>query len=145
MWDLPRPGLEPASPALAGRFSITAPPGKPYSQFLFPNFFSPPFSTLFCVVLRLTSTDCIYWVLCVWLLDVGRSLEENEELDNYSLHSTPPPGVSAVVVFLCGCSNIFPCPCLFRPRGGRAFSLLLGPGHFTIFRQFPQRSLCVYT
>ena len=30
MWDPPRPGLEPASPALAGRLSTTAPPGKPY-------------------------------------------------------------------------------------------------------------------
>ena len=30
MWDLPRPGLEPACPALAGRFSTTAPPGKPH-------------------------------------------------------------------------------------------------------------------
>ena len=29
MWGLPRPGLEPVSPALAGRFSTTAPPGKP--------------------------------------------------------------------------------------------------------------------
>ena len=29
MWDLPRPGPEPVSPALAGRFSTTAPPGKP--------------------------------------------------------------------------------------------------------------------
>ena len=29
MWDLPRPGLEPLSPALAGRLSTTAPPGKP--------------------------------------------------------------------------------------------------------------------
>ena len=29
MWDLPRPGLEPVSPALVGRFSTTAPPGKP--------------------------------------------------------------------------------------------------------------------
>ena len=29
MWDLPRPGFEPVSPALAGRFSTTAPPGKP--------------------------------------------------------------------------------------------------------------------
>ena len=29
MWDLPRPGLEPVSPALTGRFSTTAPPGKP--------------------------------------------------------------------------------------------------------------------
>ena len=26
---VPRPGLEPVSPALAGRFSTTAPPGKP--------------------------------------------------------------------------------------------------------------------
>ena len=31
MWDLPRPGLEPVSPALAGRLSTTAPPGKPKS------------------------------------------------------------------------------------------------------------------
>ena len=30
MWDLPRPGLEPASPASAGRLSTTAPPGKTY-------------------------------------------------------------------------------------------------------------------
>ena len=29
MWDLPRPGLEPVSSALAGRFSTTVPPGKP--------------------------------------------------------------------------------------------------------------------
>ena len=29
MWDLPSPGLEPVSPALAGGFSTTAPPGKP--------------------------------------------------------------------------------------------------------------------
>ena len=29
MWDPPRPGPEPASPALAGRLSTTAPPGKP--------------------------------------------------------------------------------------------------------------------
>ena len=29
MWDLPRPGLEPVSPALAGRFSTTVPTGKP--------------------------------------------------------------------------------------------------------------------
>ena len=28
MWDLPRPGLEPVSPALAGRLLTTAPPGS---------------------------------------------------------------------------------------------------------------------
>ena len=33
MWDLPRPGLKPVFPASAGRFSTTAPPGKPYSSF----------------------------------------------------------------------------------------------------------------
>ena len=33
MWDPPRPGLEPVSPALAGRFSTTAPPGKPPAWF----------------------------------------------------------------------------------------------------------------
>ena len=29
MWDLPRPGLEPVSPELAGGFLTTVPPGKP--------------------------------------------------------------------------------------------------------------------
>ena len=29
MWDLPGPGLEPVSPALAGGFLTTVPPGKP--------------------------------------------------------------------------------------------------------------------
>ena len=34
-WDLPRPGLEPVSPALTGRFITTAPPGKPlFSSFI---------------------------------------------------------------------------------------------------------------
>ena len=35
MWDPPRPGLKPVSPALAGRLSTTAPPGKPENVFLF--------------------------------------------------------------------------------------------------------------
>ena len=30
MWDLPGPGLEPMSPALAGVFLTTAPPGEPH-------------------------------------------------------------------------------------------------------------------
>ena len=34
MWDLPGPGLEPVSPALAGGFLTTAPPGKPENIFL---------------------------------------------------------------------------------------------------------------
>ena len=34
MWDLPGPGLEPMSPALAGGFLTTAPPGKPWRSLL---------------------------------------------------------------------------------------------------------------
>ena len=33
MWNLPRPGLEPVSPALAGRFSTIVPPGKPWQSY----------------------------------------------------------------------------------------------------------------
>ena len=47
MWDLPGPGLEPVSPALAGGFLTTEPPGKP----------SPP----------------PFWGRCAGLLAVPRS------------------------------------------------------------------------
>ena len=40
MWDPPRPGFEPVSPAPAGRLSTTAPPGKPYIHFLFVDYTS---------------------------------------------------------------------------------------------------------
>ena len=43
MWDLPRPGLEPASPALAGRFSTTVPPGKPPREVFFKVGLSSPY------------------------------------------------------------------------------------------------------
>ena len=36
MWDLPGPGHEPVSPALAGGLSTTAPPGKPFSFVFWP-------------------------------------------------------------------------------------------------------------
>ena len=35
MWDFPRPGLKPVSPALAGGFLTTAPPGKPLKMYTF--------------------------------------------------------------------------------------------------------------
>ena len=38
MWDPPRPGLEPVSPALAGGFSTTAPPGKLPMGLVLPTF-----------------------------------------------------------------------------------------------------------
>ena len=41
MWDLPRPGLEPVSPALAGRFLTTVPPGKPPGDVFISSFLHP--------------------------------------------------------------------------------------------------------
>ena len=38
VWDPPRPGLKLVSPALAGRFSTTAPPGKPYLCYFYLHF-----------------------------------------------------------------------------------------------------------
>ena len=43
MWDLPGPGLEPVSPALAGGFLTTAPPGKPLGVILKMTFPTPTF------------------------------------------------------------------------------------------------------
>ena len=37
MWNLPKPGIEPMSPTLAGRFFSTAPPGKSLVQFMCQN------------------------------------------------------------------------------------------------------------
>ena len=37
MWDLPRPGIEPVSPALAGGFLTTVPPGKPQALLIVPE------------------------------------------------------------------------------------------------------------
>ena len=42
MWDLPGPGLESVSPALAGGFSTTAPPGKSPTLFLNRKKFTDP-------------------------------------------------------------------------------------------------------
>ena len=47
--DLPRPGLEPVSPALAGGFSTTAPPGKPQNS---------PFWSIHSVAFRVFTELC---------------------------------------------------------------------------------------
>ena len=39
LWDLPGPGLEPLSPALAGGFLTTAPPEKPWILHIFIELF----------------------------------------------------------------------------------------------------------
>ena len=66
MWDLPRPGLEPASPALAGRLSTTAPPGKPYSYYYY--YFKLLFENLFIYLF------IIFWLCWVFVSMRGLSL-----------------------------------------------------------------------
>ena len=69
MWDLPGPGLEPVSPALAGGFLTTAPPGKPLDKFL--NFYFIVVRTVnmrstlntFSSVQSYISVDCRYSVV----------------------------------------------------------------------------------
>ena len=57
LWDIPRPGLEPVSPALAGRFSTTAPPGKPLCLIIF---------TYICIFVHLVNAYVVY--LCTFTL-----------------------------------------------------------------------------
>ena len=73
MWDLPRSGLEPVSPALAGRFLTTVPPGKPWID---------PFIIIWCTSLSLVTvfdlksilseiniaTPVLFWLRFAWNL-----------------------------------------------------------------------------
>ena len=77
--NLPRPGLEPVSPALAGRFSTTGPPGKPPHLILFKNSFSLSVENLFVPFvylkhgynsrLKTLSTDSNIWVISLLAFD----------------------------------------------------------------------------
>ena len=61
MWDPPRPGLEPVSPTLAGRFSTTAPPGKPWEFFIHSGYKS--FSDIWFASIFFQSDSCILFLL----------------------------------------------------------------------------------
>ena len=74
MWDLPRPGLEPASPALAGRFSTTVPPGKPSIKYF----------------------ECtIMWAHRVW--DICSELESAQDFNFNQSQSSPWLGSPSVL------------------------------------------------
>ena len=64
MWDLPRPGLEPMSPALAGGFLTTAPPGKSLHSFLKDSFTGIKFQLCrgFCCFCILRYYSIIFWL-----------------------------------------------------------------------------------
>ena len=48
VWDLPRSGIKPVSPALAGRLFTTEPPGKPSMTLLYPRNWNS-FSIFLCL------------------------------------------------------------------------------------------------
>ena len=64
MWDLPGPGLEPVSPALAGGFLTTMPPGK--SLYLY--FYHTPGNSLKAGELLV---DCVNSYACLVFFRVG--------------------------------------------------------------------------
>ena len=66
MWDHPRPGIEPVSPALAGGFLSTAPPRKsPSYLFYFILFY-------FLLFFKINLFICFYFWLCWVFLAVHR-------------------------------------------------------------------------
>ena len=70
MWDLPRPGLKPVSPALAGGFSTTAPPGKPGTSHFFFFAFSHCSGCRYLIVFLI----CYFWLRWVFVSVRGLSL-----------------------------------------------------------------------
>ena len=67
MWDLPRPGLEPVSPALAGRFSTAAPPGKPGKSLFYKSEEMPSFLFVWHAELHVKLHDKNY--VSIWDLN----------------------------------------------------------------------------
>ena len=60
MWDLPRPGHEPVSPALAGRFSTTVPPGKPQMGIFLTSLLEYNCFTMVCQFLLYNKVNQLY-------------------------------------------------------------------------------------
>ena len=68
MWDPPRQGLEPVFPALAGRFSTTAPPEKPWNLFL---------RIKLSVNLFFYIDNQYFWVVHTFFTDLKRLIHES--------------------------------------------------------------------
>ena len=71
-WDLPRPGIEPVPPALAGGFFTTEPPGKP--QEMFSNTWPQMF---LCLIVGCRKLKTFMLILYSWVhLTCGRKLSD---------------------------------------------------------------------
>ena len=65
MWNLPRPGIKPIFPALAGKFLSTVPPGKSRNFFFFVTIFTWNFTCFFISVNINLSPYMASWRHCV--------------------------------------------------------------------------------
>ena len=63
MWDLPGPGFKPVSPAVAGGFLTTAPPGK--SKIQYSNSTSFLYSRISCCCSYLIKSACLESPTCL--------------------------------------------------------------------------------
>ena len=63
MWDLPGPGLEPASPALAGGFLTTVPPGTSRYTHPWSDSTQINFSSMSCSALYQSGADLAGYIL----------------------------------------------------------------------------------
>ena len=114
MWDLPRPGLKPVSPALAGRFSTTAPPGKPLLSFLFSNsHILPPKNFFFPVfILKWTRSKSMIKftqkLFCLWCISVGTLIKNWENRNIMYLCSW-----AIIVGNICGFYTVILSLCMY--------------------------------
>ena len=88
MWDLPRPGLEPVSPALAGGFLTTAPPGKSlkyidYLEYNFPRSRRSEAMTVTLLLSILVTFDVLN--LCICYLRIKNNFKEMN-IKNYKIN-----------------------------------------------------------
>ena len=117
MWDLPRPGLEPVSPALAGSLSTTAPPGKP------PTFISDPQG-------RAPSRLWLPSLLLEW--SYGPTVHSSHRTKACKLFSYFWKGMAVLALVKCSehpwlCSSVS-CSSSFQPSGSESL-----PGSVEVF------------
>ena len=128
MWDLPRPGLKPVSPALAGGFLTTAPPGKPKLNMILtltsPHILPlPTFSyfnkfnalTIYLVCAKVKGTILVFEKLIQWRKETHRQLREEKQRaplstisinrNNWSLH------MASLITLLEALNYLFPSDC----------------------------------
>ena len=110
MWNLPGPGIEPVSPALAGGFSTTGPPGS--LKLVFDSAvesgsregkFRLPLNSAALTALKLHGTAAVYGPLCAG--------------------SQSKPGSAVFFVLMSSCEARFSLTSLWEPRLKLSFEL----------------------